>query len=148
MCRAAEELTEEDVIAAVCDLLVAAGWTIEQRLTTTQQGIDIVARCPDHTTTLMVEAKGATSSKPGSHRHGCPFSRAQISSHVARAFYAAASSSNAHGASSLSAMALPRTGPHVEFTRRIESSLRLLCIGVFWVDAGGAARLEATWSLI
>jgi len=44
MCLAAEELTEEDVIAAVCDLLVAAGWTIEQRLTTTQQGIDIVAR--------------------------------------------------------------------------------------------------------
>jgi hypothetical protein len=39
MGRAAGELTEEDVIAAVCDLLVAAGWTIEQRLTTTSRAL-------------------------------------------------------------------------------------------------------------
>lgn len=147
MGRAVGELIEEDVIAAVCDLLVAAGWTIEQRLTTSQQGIDIVARRPDHTRTLMVEAKGATSSKASSARNGRPFSRAQIASHVARAFYAAASIYDEHGASGVSAIALPRTPAHGEFIRRIESSLRLLGIGVIWVETDGTARLEGTWSL-
>jgi len=59
-------LTENDVVDAVCDRLESAGWTVTQRLTTTQKGDDIVAQLG--TVRLAVEAKGATSARTGSPR--------------------------------------------------------------------------------
>ena len=69
------ELTENDVVDAVCSELRARGWTIESRASTTERGVDVVARGPKRAV-LRVEAKGATSSKASTARHGHPFSSA------------------------------------------------------------------------
>ena len=141
-------LTENDVVDAVCRHLDEAGWTIEQSLRTTEHGADIVARRSDETV-LRVEAKGATSSKTDSARYGRPFSRAQIASHIARAFYTAAATleSGTGSGDVRSAIALPATPQHREFVDRISGALEKLGIGVFWVDAPDRVRLEAAWRL-
>jgi len=69
--RKAEELTESEVLEAVCTLLERTGWRIDQRLSTPERGVDVIAILGD--TTPHVEAKGATSSKPATARHGRPF---------------------------------------------------------------------------
>src|SRR4051812_38479128 len=78
-------------IAAVSDNLKQPGYVITQRLTTKQRGHDIIAA--KHSTTpieLHIEAKGETSDRQGSARHGKAFNSAQVSDHVASAFYCAA----------------------------------------------------------
>lgn len=148
MNNSAITLTENDVVDAVCDHLGRSGWAVEQKLRTTERGADIVARGSNQTL-LRVEAKGATSSKPETARHGRPFSRAQVASHVARAFFtAAAALENAYASRTvLSAMALPATTQHREYVERISGPLEQLGIGVFWVDRPRHVRLEASWSL-
>ena len=74
-------LTENDVVTAVSNYLKEKGYTIDQALTTSQQGIDIVATHPTHGKCL-VEAKGATSSKISSNRYGKEFNNNQIKTHV------------------------------------------------------------------
>ena len=74
-------LTENDVVTAVSNYLKEKGYTIDQALTTSQQGIDIVATHPTHGKCL-VEAKGATSSKTSSNRYGKEFNNNQIKTHV------------------------------------------------------------------
>ena len=66
-------LTESDVIATVCDYLRAEGYEIRQQLTETEH--DIIAVRGDET--LLIEAKGETSSKEGTNRFGKPFKRSQ-----------------------------------------------------------------------
>lgn len=141
------DLSENDVVEAVAAYSRTRGWAIEVQATTVDRGFDLVARGPDRTV-LRVEAKGATSSKPTSARHGRPFSAAQIHSHVARAFYTAAASRAVSGSPEriLSALALPTTAKHEHEVRRIQAALHDLGIGVFWVCAGGV-RLEAPWDL-
>ncbi len=146
--RMATELTENDVIEATCLYLENRGWTVEQRATTMDRGFDVVARGPGDSL-LRVEAKGATSSKPGSARHGRPFSRAQINAHVARALYTAVASLGSAPASTSdrSAIALPGTQQQRHFVDRIKAGLHELGIGVLWVDGPDAVSLEARWEL-
>lgn len=141
-------LTENHVVDAVCDYLDRAGWIVEIRRSTTERGADIVARGSEQTL-LLVEAKGATSSKPGTARHGRPFSRAQIASHVARAFYTAAASLDKTDVAGrvVAAMALPETKQHRESVEKISPALEQLGIGVFWVTARDRVRLDAPWRL-
>jgi Holliday junction resolvase-like predicted endonuclease len=142
-------LSENHVIAAVCALLERAGWTIDQQCSTVERGIDIVARRHNQTV-LHVEAKGETSSKPGTSCCGKPFTRTQIATHVARSFYTAATSieSTTPAAVTLrAAIALPATRAHREYVRRISRALARLEVGVFWVEDPRRAYLEASWSL-
>lgn len=74
-------LTENDVVTAVSNYLIEKGYAINQALTTSQQGIDIIATHPTHDRCL-VEAKGATSSKKSSNRYGIEFNNNQIKTHV------------------------------------------------------------------
>ena len=75
--------TEDEVIAVVEDFLRADGWTISQSRNTRQTGIDLVAVRAASGCRLCVEAKGATSSKPGTARYGKAFNSAQVKDHVA-----------------------------------------------------------------
>jgi hypothetical protein len=59
-------LDENQVVDIVCAHLVSNGYFITAKCTTTQQGIDIVATKDG--ARLLVEAKGATSSRRGSER--------------------------------------------------------------------------------
>ena len=143
-------LTEDDVIDAVCEFLEGRGYEIAQRARTTQRGIDIVARKSSaRPRELYVEAKGATSARAGSARFGRPFDSAQVSVHVAEAFYTAAvaTTRNAQRDEVLSAMALPDNDLHRKFVRGIQPVLDRLKIGVFWVSPSKEVRLESRWEL-
>ena len=146
--RRTAHLTENDVVDAVCSYLERHGWTIQSRASTSGRGVDVVARRPEGTL-LRVEAKGGTSSKAGTARHGQPFSPPQVKTHIARAFFTAAASLDATVASKgdRAAMALPETQQHRVLIDQIQDALTELKIGVFWVDAPDAVRLDGPWQL-
>ena len=62
-------LDENDVVAAVCSHLEHEGYTIVQRLRTTQRGVDIIAEHPSRAGKLHIEAKGGTSARQGRPRY-------------------------------------------------------------------------------
>lgn len=130
-------LYEDDVVDAVCIDLDRRGWQIEQRLTPTQQGIDVIASRAG--TRLCIEAKGETSGKDHTARYGKPFDSKQINSHVSRAFYAAAT---AMSAGNVGAIALPDSAGHQACVAKIAPALERLGIPVGWVSPGGTVRWE------
>ena len=81
-------LREGDVIDAVCRCLEARGYRIDQRLSTEETGIDIIASRGSNR--ILVEAKGATSSRESSSRYGKRFSSSQRKDHVAKELLALA----------------------------------------------------------
>lgn len=103
-------LTEDDVIDAVQDYLTQRGWQIITRARASQRGEDLVAEKDDHR--VVVEAKGAGSSKAGTARFGQEFNAGQVFDHVAKAVLKALRVVTA-GASQ-GAIALPATTGTVE----------------------------------
>ena len=84
-------LSENQVTEAVCDHHKTHGYVITQGMTTKQRGHDIIATKQSTTPIeLHIEAKGETSDRQGSARHGKAFNSAQVSDHVASAFFCAA----------------------------------------------------------
>jgi hypothetical protein len=81
-------MDENAVVAALCPYLEKNGYEVVQRLHTTQQGVDIIAR---HSSgrEMFVEAKGATSSREGSARFGRGFSGTQVFDRVAKGVFTA-----------------------------------------------------------
>ena len=76
-------LTENQVIDAVAKHLQLAGFDVISTANTNQRGYDLYARkCGEE---LVVEAKGGTSAKTTSARHGLPFNSNQVHTHVAMA---------------------------------------------------------------
>lgn len=136
-------LTENDVVEAVCQTLESAGFTIESRASTMQQGVDVSAVRANDQLRVRVEAKGGTSSKVGTNRYGKPFSSGQVRNHVANAL--ATASAAPRSASERSAMAFPDTPRHRKYVERVAAAIIELELGVFWVDAGHAVALDAPW---
>lgn len=131
-------ITENDVVSAVCRHLAEQGYSIEQALTTNEKGIDVIARRPADGHIVLVEAKGGTSSKASSARHGKEFTPQQVFSHVAKAFFAAArllpdpSAGNARVV-----VALPDTPPHRKHAAEVRRALQRLEISVWLVTFDG-----------
>jgi hypothetical protein len=82
-------MDENAVVAAICTHLTNTGYAILQRLSTTGQGIDIIAKHPDKPGRLLVEAKGGTSARVGSPRYGKPYDDNQVFDRVGKGFYTA-----------------------------------------------------------
>jgi len=101
-------ITEDDVIDAISDHLVARGWRVLSRATAMQHGDDLVAEKDGQR--LEIEAKGAGSSKPGTARYGQHFSKGQVFDHVAKAVFKALRVASAGTA--LAAIALPDNPDH------------------------------------
>lgn len=80
-------MDENVVISSLCTYLEQRGYEVSQRLHTTQQGVDIVARERSTGRDLVVEAKGATSSREGSARFGKGFTRTQVFDRVAKGVF-------------------------------------------------------------
>lgn len=135
-------LNENEVVEAVCKHLEARGMTDVKSCTTKQQGYDIIARYPDSDRLLIIEAKGATSARPGSARFEAGFSRNQVRAHVAKAFYAAAAALQKEAGKADAAIALPDTENHRHFVAAIKSSLKHLGISVLWVNSVGDIDTE------
>jgi hypothetical protein len=80
-------MDENRIVELVCARLVAMGCEIDQRLTTTEKGIDVVAHSLESGHTFFVEAKGGTSSRDGSARFGRTYSLSQVFDRVAKGVF-------------------------------------------------------------
>lgn len=129
-------LTENDVVEAVITHLKDEGWFVIQRATTSQHGPDILTeRDGRH---LMVEAKGATSSKEWTARFTKPFAGKQVRTHIAVALYTCLRwRDDLDHAGHAVAIALPDTSTHRTKVGHILGSLDGLGIRVFWVAEDG-----------
>lgn len=138
-------LYESDVISAVCDYLEERDHKILQRLNERQRGDDIISIDPNGNK-CFIEAKGETSSQRGTSRFGQPFNSSQAGVHVAKAFYRAAQMKQENQDSCKVAIALPNTNLHLEKIRKINSSLKLLSIEVFWVNHDKSVEVVGNWT--
>jgi hypothetical protein len=133
-------LTENDLVGAVKEHLLATGWDIRQVSLTNQHGIDILAARGSET--LAVEVKGGGSSKPETARYGKPFTRNQKRSHVAVAVLTALRETSR--GDNKAAIALPDDREHVRLIEEIWPALRKLDVGVYLVAPDRAVRPYAT----
>lgn len=129
-------LTENHVIEAVADHLATRGWTIDQKLTTADRGLDIIAS-RSGSGRLLVEAKGGTSSKGYTKRFGKPFDDDQVKKHVSAAFYYAAKLQGLHPADAI-ALALPDDARNRAAVEAIGAALGKLAIRVYFVANDGS----------
>lgn len=134
-------LTEDAVIDAVRDYLVERRWSIVRRATAMERGDDLVAERSGER--LVIEAKGAGSSKEGTARYGKPFSRGQVFDHVAKAILKALRVATSGAARA--AIALPDNVDHRREIQLVNESLARLEVGVFWVAMDGGVELESPW---
>lgn len=79
-------LRENDIVEKLAEFLQNNGYEIEQKLTTNQTGIDIIAE--NDFGKIYIEAKGETSASKTSKRYGLPFNRNQVKSHISVALLA------------------------------------------------------------
>lgn len=128
-------LTENDVVKAVVAYLRSNGYRIDQELSTTEHGIDIVGVHERTHRKIFVEAKGGTSSKTNSKRYGKGFTPNQAKNHVAVALYFAArlhETADTKGADI--ALAFPDDEVHRKLVKNIRKTLRTLGVIVYFVD--------------
>ena len=130
--------TENDVINAVCNYLVANNYSITQQLTTVQTGVDIVATSQNGTK-CFVEAKSETSSKPSSSKYGKEFDKSQVKTHIGVALVAAFKVKNEFP-SSESIIALPDNLNHVALVEAMRTPIISSGIQVFFVSDSGSIR--------
>jgi hypothetical protein len=132
-------LTEDEVVDAVCRTLASDGYVIEQRALSTQHGYDIVARRGG--VALIIEAKGAGSSKAGTARYGREFTANQVFDHVAKAVLKALRVVSADEARA--GIALPDNASHRREVAQVMPALTEARVIVFWVDDNGGVRVDA-----
>ena len=123
-------ITEDHVVDAVCQALIAHGYSIKQRATVVQHGYDIVAQKDERD--LVIEAKGAGSSKVGTARFGKEFNSGQVFDHVAKAVLKALRVSSSGDARA--GIAFPDNTLHRREVGQVATALRRAGIGVFWVN--------------
>lgn len=124
-------------------MLGREGYAIVERATATQHGPDIVASKGEMD--IVIEAKGAGSSKPGTRRFGMEFNGNQVFDHVAKAVLKAMRVV-ALGAAR-AGVALPDNENHRKEIERVATALRQAGIAVFWVNEGDEVRVESPWGL-
>jgi hypothetical protein len=129
-----QALDENQVTDIVCADLESRGFQILQRLTTTQQGIDIKALNEHTGETLLIEAKGGTSSKVGSKRYGKPFTSNQVFDRVAKGFYTAAQTSTSLAETERSVLAVPDTLLFRKYVNQIAQPAKVLGLVIYLVS--------------
>jgi len=132
-------LTEDQVVDAVCRALVRDGYSIERQALATQRGFDIVARRDD--AKLVIEAKGAGSSKERTARYGKEFNSNQVFDHVAKAVLKALRVTSSGSAQA--AIALPDNASHRREIELVAPALRRADVTVFWVGDDAKVRIES-----
>jgi hypothetical protein len=134
-------LTEDAVVAAVRRLLERHGWKILVHATAIQHGHDLVAERDNQR--LIIEAKGAGSSKEGTARFGRLFTSNQVFDHVAKAVLKAlrvVTEGRAWGG-----VAFPDNANHHLQIDQIRTALDQLQVAIFWVRDDGTVSVEAPW---
>ena len=127
-------LYENDVVDFVIRYLEVNGFRILSSSDTYSHGYDIVAEKDGKM--LYIEAKGQTSSKPGTSRYGKEFNRNQKIDHVSKAIYSALKTKNQLTRSQVG-IALPADEVHIELIEAVIPSLKQIGIQVFLVAEKG-----------
>jgi hypothetical protein len=137
-------LTENDIVRLLKDYLDKNGYKVQQALTTTEKGIDIIAVNLQTSERLYIEAKGETSSKDTSNRFGKPFTNNQIKNHIAKAILASIKvlASNISDKNVRVAIALPLTKGHQKEIETIKNILTSWGIKIYLVDIEKTIELK------
>jgi hypothetical protein len=126
-------ITENEVVEAMVSFFKKKRFYISQSLSTNQKGVDIIAESPEGIT-YFIEAKGGTSSKPNTARHGKPFDKKQAYTHISvaitKCFQKLQESSN----KCIAGIALPKDENHVSIIKSIEEPLRKTELKVYLVN--------------
>ncbi|MBM7580819.1 hypothetical protein [Jeotgalibacillus terrae] len=136
-------LFEGKVIEYVCDYLTKENFEILQKLSTTEQGDDIIALKSG--VKLIIEAKGESSSNQNSSRYGKSFTYNQVKTHVGVALYKVSEILTReinNGNDVVVGISLPCNEYHKKCVKRISEVIKLLNIVVFWVNEDGSVDVE------
>lgn len=128
-------LDENAVVEALCHHLLREGWVVDQRLTTKQTGIDIIAS--RDATRLLVEAKGGTSSLDSSARFGKPYTATQAFDRVAKGLLTGFELLEKAGEDDQVGLAFPLDPFFIRYVDRVKTALGRTGIQVFWVARDG-----------
>ena len=132
-------LTENEVVASVTQFLEQHGYTVDKALTTSQQGIDIEATAASGKK-CYVEAKGATSSKPGTKRFGLEFNSNQIKTHIGVALLKSFQTLELHPNAEV-VIALPGNNGHRRVINSMYMPIKNSGIKVYFVDPDGEVSI-------
>ena len=130
-------LDENQLIEVLCTYLEKEGYIIEQKLNTNQQGIDIIASSKAKREKLYIEAKGGTSSRMGSPRHGKQYTSSQIFDRVAKGVYTSIKTVSDLGKNEVSCLAVPDDSRFIQHLVPIRKQLQKLHIKTFLVSSKG-----------
>lgn len=125
--------TENEVIDTVVLKLKSLSFKIISICNTKERGIDIVSEKQQYT--LLIEAKGGTSSMEESNNYGKPFDRNQARTHISVAIFTAMSLISKYKGSDkvIIGIALPYDKNHREFIEKLKYAFNKLEIVLFWV---------------
>lgn len=132
-------ITENEVIESVAKHLIEDGWTIIQKLTTSQKGVDLIASKENKT--LYIEAKGGTSSLASSSRYGKAFNGNQAKSHIGSALWKIGQMMTEEPNGEF-ALALPNEKTHRLLINDIKAMLLKLNLKIFWVELNDRIEIE------
>ncbi|RKD28081.1 protein NO VEIN domain-containing protein [Lacrimispora algidixylanolytica] len=133
-------INENQVVDYVCKYLEDNNYTVDEHRNTNEKGYDIVA-FNENGKKLIIEAKGGTSSKPGTNRYGKDFNQKQVKTHVSVAIYAVGKVINFDPDCEVG-IALPENDEHVRAMKKIQKVIDLLAIKVYWVSSNGEVTVE------
>jgi hypothetical protein len=128
-------LNEDQVVDAVCVFLERNSVAVEQRCTTKQKGTDIIGRRRGSVRTLLIEAKGGTSTDPSSKKYGEDYVPKKVYDVVAKAFYAGVClrCDPRHEGDEV-ALAFPLTDQFLRYVKPLEPARTKMNIGLFLVS--------------
>jgi hypothetical protein len=125
----------------VCRYLETLGYTIEQTLRTSERGTKVIARRGVRGEAVLVEAKGGTTPKARTTRHGGAFDPEQVFSQVSQAMFEVAKllpSMTDHGTRIV--VALPDTRLHRTKANQARRAFTRRRISVWLVGLDGGVH--------
>nr|WP_024835469.1 hypothetical protein [Clostridium sp. 12(A)] len=133
-------INENQVVDYICKYLEDNKYTVDEHRNTYERGYDIVAFSKDGKK-LIIEAKGGTSSKPGTNRFGKDFDSKQVRHHIAMALYAVGKAITSDPECEVG-IAIPKNDEHIKALKRIRKVIDVLTIRVYWVSSNGEVTVE------
>ncbi len=135
-------MDENEIIDAVCAHLERSGHRITQRLSTTQQGVDVIAVHPPSGRRLLIEAKGGTSSREGSNRFGKPYTQSQVFDRCGKGVFTALKlRAQEASLSTTTVLAAPDSRWFRSYLRDVAPLLRPLGVEVWLVSEEGTVSV-------
>ena len=132
-------IKEMEVVEAVRKYLETKGFKINRVVADiTERGTDIVATSPSQKMIIKIEAKGQTSSDKRSKRYGKEFNANQKEDHLGRALLKCLGYLDEGSAAGI---ALPEDTYNKSLVDKIERSLEILGLVVFFVSKNGVSTI-------